>query len=826
MKRFFTLILLILLALAALLYIFRLQAGNFLLPGLLARAGAKDIQLELSDLNSTTIVFSRADWTINGYRFSLRGGSFGWNRAALAGKRLDTIALDRLTVELPKEEQGPARKNITVEQVDRGLEQIGKRLPFRTLIIKHLTLTGPAAGALAGRELRLKLEKNKQKITGELAFVDQSLALTLNSVNPAQWNLILQEPGQTEPVFSARLNLEDEPIRVQIETDLARLEPINTLFNKPLPKMEGKLGGTLTLSLKKERKASLVLHLQKAGFAGTTAASVKLALHGRLDTSGKLHMEDHSILEFSGLEHNNKKISIAKLTVGLDGILEQTEKDRQFSFAPEATLFASGLKGPGLTIQSARIFPAMMAILSREKITLNLKPEWSAQVTGFRSDSLYMAETTVQPEKNVRIAVALNDGLDWSIARSRWRWTIKNLRHHDLSLDPDPITINIEQPAGTAENLQIKAELTSQRVELRNTKNGLSLQEIKAEFTVDAEHITGTASFAPETVPGTLALRFSHDLKNGIGQASFTSDHPFSFSEITPLSSILNQWPFAFDLTGGQLRLNGPIHWQREQPVQASLQVELLKGKGNYKETLFSGLAIRQDLQLLPTIQSRRHGSVAIDTLETGITVKNIAMETDFAPSPHGPLPKITIRNLSASLFGGTVSDDFLVYDPQQPEVKSTIRLNNIDLARLVTSQQVKGLEVTGRIEGSLPIILDKTGLRMDEGKLKNTGNGGLIKYTLAGHTGLKKSPLTGLALKALEDFHYNLLSATAKYNPDGELQVSLHLEGKSPGLDTSRPVHLNINTEQNLLSLLKSLRYSRSLTGEIDKEVRQHYQE
>ena len=824
MKRFYILLILILLGLAALLYFFRLQAGTYLFTRILEQAGAEHVELEIATISGKEIAFSRADCTIQGTRLSLQNGSFSWNRAALAGKRLDTIALDTLTVKLPAQNQSQAKKKITVEQVRRQLEQIRKELPFHTLIIKHLVLDGSAAGVLAGRDLSLKLVKKEREISGALAFTDQHLALILNSAHSAQWNLDLQKSGQIEPFFSARLKLRENPVRVEIQTDLARLDRLNTLLNKPLPKMAGKLAGTLTLSLKKETKADLVLDLQQPEFAATKAKSARITLHGRMDAAGKLHLEDQSGLEISGLQKEN--LSSAAVTIGLDGIFEHIKGDWQFTYAPESTWIAAGLKAPGLTLQSVKIVPAMTAILSRKKIALDLKPEWHTQVSGIQSGSLSMAETALQLKNNVHITVALNEGPAWNVGPSRWQWTIKKVQQQDLSIDPDPISINIEQLAGSPENLQIKADLTCGHLELSNKENGLALQQIRAEFTAEGGKIAGTASCAPETVPGTLAIRFSHHLKNGHGQAFFTSKQPLSFSALTPLSSLLNQWPLAFDLTGGSLQAGGSISWRPGQPLRVILQAELSEGKGHYQEILFSGMEIRQDLQLLPRVQSRKSGSVGIDTLKAGITVKNITMETAFTPSPHGKLPQIIVRNLSASLFGGTVSDDFFSYDPQQPEVHSTIQLNNIDLARLITVQQVKGLKVKGRIEGSLPFFFDRNGLRMDKGDLKNTGKGGLIQYTLAGDNALKKSPLTGYALKALEEFHYSLLSATAQYRPDGELQVSLHLEGKSPKLDTTRPVHLNINAEQNLLSLLKSLRYSTSLTDEIDREVQQHYQD
>ncbi len=821
-KRILTLSIPALVITAALLYFFRLQTGSYLLTRFLQQAGAEDIRLELTALNSNKIIFSRADCSMDGTRLSMRHATFTWNPAALSRKQLDSIDIDTVTVTPGPKKQTSAKKTYSPGQIIGRIERIRRQLPFQRLSIGRLTLAGPAAGSLAGHEVRIRLENQGSKLSGELSLPERNLKLSITAQDIHRWNLTLNETGMDTPFFSARLHLQEDQLRAEIEGDLAEIGRINSPLPGSLPKMKGKLSATLDLSLIKEKTADLVVQLQQTSFAGITADRARLVLHGRMDLSGKLHAEDHSIIMISGLQKN--KISIGGLSIGLDGVLERTNGHWQYATASGEQVTMQGINGPVVDIKSVAITPALRGTLSEKMITLNLQPAWQMRITGLQANGLSIPEAELRPKHPQTLTVSLNRTPAWAVNPGSWQLTTGTVTRQDISIDPDPISINIQQFTGTAERGRIKASLNSQQLRLTKKDIGLSLKNIRAGFSIDGERITGTSSFSPEAVPGTLAVRFLCNLKKKDAEVSINTQEPLLFSEATPLGGILNRWPFAGNLTGGQLHFSGSISRLQKQPVQVAMQAKLTKGEGYFKEIIFSGLTVKQDLQLLPTIQSRRNGSITIDTLETGITVKNMALETTFVPSPLGRLPKIIIRNLSASLFGGTVSDDFLSYDPQQPEVKSTIRLNNIDLARLVTVQQVKGLVVKGRVKGNLPFFFDRNGLRMDEGKLKNTGNGGLIQYTLANDNGLKESPLTGYALKALEEFHYSLLAATARYSPDGELQVSLHLEGKSPRLDTNRPVHLNINTEQNLLSLLKSLRYSSSLTDEIDREVEQHY--
>ncbi|MBU0961072.1 MAG: YdbH domain-containing protein, partial [Proteobacteria bacterium] len=83
---------------------------------------------------------------------------------------------------------------------------------------------------------------------------------------------------------------------------------------------------------------------------------------------------------------------------------------------------------------------------------------------------------------------------------------------------------------------------------------------------------------------------------------------------------------------------------------------------------------------------------------------------------------------------------------------------------------------------------------------------------------------LPAYAIHALEEFHYTQLTATPLYESDGTLTINIHTEGQSPRVNTNRPIHLNLNTSQNILSLLQSLRYSKKLTDDLEKRL-QNYQ-
>jgi hypothetical protein len=69
----------------------------------------------------------------------------------------------------------------------------------------------------------------------------------------------------------------------------------------------------------------------------------------------------------------------------------------------------------------------------------------------------------------------------------------------------------------------------------------------------------------------------------------------------------------------------------------------------------------------------------------------------------------------------------------------------------------VPGLEVSGLVEGTVPVSFTPEGVTVQDGMLRNAGSGGIIRYRPPEKSGLEQSGLTAYALKVLEEFKYDL---------------------------------------------------------------------
>jgi len=85
-----------------------------------------------------------------------------------------------------------------------------------------------------------------------------------------------------------------------------------------------------------------------------------------------------------------------------------------------------------------------------------------------------------------------------------------------------------------------------------------------------------------------------------------------------------------------------------------------------------------------------------------------------------------------------------------------------------------------------------------------------------------RANPAMTLVAEALEDFHFGLLSSDLGYDEQGKLRMALRLEGRNPSVEKGRPIHFNINLEEDIPALLTSLQ----LTDRVNESIRQRVQQ
>ena len=193
---------------------------------------------------------------------------------------------------------------------------------------------------------------------------------------------------------------------------------------------------------------------------------------------------------------------------------------------------------------------------------------------------------------------------------------------------------------------------------------------------------------------------------------------------------------------------------------------------------------------------------------------------TDLSGSAYWFDDTWQLRNIRGELFGGEftipVLNDFS-HDGQQ----GVLSFRGFDLETIIGMLDTPDLTVTGHIDGRVPLVWQQNTLVVPDGTM-NSQHAGVIRYRSQGDaepvsTG---NPQLDLTRRALANMQYETLEAELAYSKSGDLTIDAKLRGSNPELENGRPIHLNLHVENNILSLLQSLRASEQINAWLERQL------
>jgi hypothetical protein len=131
----------------------------------------------------------------------------------------------------------------------------------------------------------------------------------------------------------------------------------------------------------------------------------------------------------------------------------------------------------------------------------------------------------------------------------------------------------------------------------------------------------------------------------------------------------------------------------------------------------------------------------------------------------------------------------------------------------------VAGLSGEGVVTGATQLALVDGRAYFEHGQLAAVGDG-VLRYRPPGQPAPDYTAPQGLDLAraALYDFHYQALSGTLAGQVDGELALSLRLQGANPALYDGHPVDLELNVKGGLFGLFRSSRTVLQAPGALER--------
>jgi hypothetical protein len=259
--------------------------------------------------------------------------------------------------------------------------------------------------------------------------------------------------------------------------------------------------------------------------------------------------------------------------------------------------------------------------------------------------------------------------------------------------------------------------------------------------------------------------------------------------------------------------MNSTLSWNASD-VRIKARLQLIDIGGFYHTNLFHGLntelTVDAPLADLKVVAKQ----VEIASVNVGFPVEKVSFAL------QSTLDQLQVKDFQAELFGGRVSQKSATYDFNRDENKLLLELSGLQLREVLALEL--GIEGYGILDGLLPIKITADGVTMTRGRVQARAPGGVIKYQSAQAMSSAAATVgVEFAFDALHNFHYEVLDVKVDYAEDGQLQLEATLLGRNPDLPEQRPVRFNINIQENIPALIKSLKLSQNIGDDIERRLK-----
>lgn len=444
-----------------------------------------------------------------------------------------------------------------------------------------------------------------------------------------------------------------------------------------------------------------------------------------------------------------------------------------------------------------------------------------------------MADIEWQP-----LRLVLEQGAQWIYDSSNQAW-----RGRDLNLSIATAAVRWPEHRVVARNSRIRTKsvayqdgrLTARgklrgRLEAAFPGGRLPGIRLNSDFSLNGDRLDLEATLRTLQDLAVIDIRARHELALNRGRAEVDL-RPVTFGAgALDMQTLPGDWlPDEMTSVGirqGRLSATARLDWEATSKgmkmVVPSLDIGLAQLSGSYRDFAFSGLDASLPLQWREGLKTTQPAVIKLARLHAGLPIHNLDIEGRFS-LPAGQLPaSLKIEQARARLLGGLVEAEPVTLVPGRENPPVMLHLQGIELARLLELEQQPGLQGTGALDGTLPVVITPDGIRMRQGRLAARAPGGVIRYrpTEKVRKMAKNNRGIGMLTEALTDFRYRQLDITANYHKSGDLDLRVMLKGHNPAWQKGRPLHLNLTLQENIPVLLRSLQAASTLDGGITGRV------
>lgn len=201
--------------------------------------------------------------------------------------------------------------------------------------------------------------------------------------------------------------------------------------------------------------------------------------------------------------------------------------------------------------------------------------------------------------------------------------------------------------------------------------------------------------------------------------------------------------------------------------------------------------------------------------LAAGTVAEDLKMNLRLSP------PRIQVDAAQIGLFDGHISVRPFSFEPDDEEVVVFADVDALSLGKVMALMDLEATRLTGHVAGPVRIVYHADrGIEINKGDLRSV-QAGVLSLQMNPDASMA-AQFNNIALRALEDFRYDELSASLVYQPDGEYRITARILGRNPKVLDGHPIALNPTIEGRLPALFRAFFF----TGDFNQAIIQRLQE
>ncbi|MDF2076279.1 YdbH domain-containing protein [Pseudomonas mendocina] len=290
-----------------------------------------------------------------------------------------------------------------------------------------------------------------------------------------------------------------------------------------------------------------------------------------------------------------------------------------------------------------------------------------------------------------------------------------------------------------------------------------------------------------------------------------------------PLAQTLASWPPLLTLDNGRIQADASLNMPSGKPLQLKAKLSGKGLAGIYDRSTLSGVDGELHLQLAGDRLTLALPSLSAKLIDPGIALGPLQVQANYQASLQHPMAgKLSHQRAELGILGGNLRLEPATWALDQSSQLLPLKLSGLDLQELFRVYPAEGLEGNGLLDGTLPLRLGKT-ISIERGLIEARTPGGRLRFHSPRIRAMgQANPGMKLVTDALEDFHYDLLSSSLDYDQSGTLRLGMRLHGQNPAIEQGRPIHFNINLEEDIPTLLASLQLTDKVSDIIQQRIQQ----